>query len=241
MAKFSKENRIGLLITVVFHLIVIIIALVYQIDATLKREEIFVLDFTKQEELERREQLEKLETEVSGKVDALISRALATSNSNMRNIAVNAGDGQLKDDRGTNVDELYKEAAKVQERLKSEKGVVAIDDSGDIGKEKVQVTETKKGPEYSGPSVLSYDLGGRRGIDLKIPAYKCYGEGKVSVAITVNRAGQVINAAVIEGVSSDDPCLRSFAIRAARLSLFESSNSAPERHQGTILYGFIAQ
>ena len=241
MSKFRKENKVGLLITVAFHLIVIIIALAYQIDASLKREETFVLDFSKQEEIERREQQEKLETEITGQVDALIAKALA-SQSNMKNIAVNVGkDGQLKDDRGTNADELYKQAAKVQEKLRTEKTTIAIEETSDIGKDKPTKVETKKGPEYSGPSVLSYDLGGRRGIDLKIPAYKCYGEGKVSVAITVNRAGKVLNAQVIEGVSSDDPCLRSFAVRAALLSTFESSSSAPERHQGTILYGFIAQ
>ncbi len=241
MKGFSKENRIGLLITLAFHLIVIIIALLYQIDATIAREEAFVLDFTKQEEIEKAEKQEKFEAEIGNQVDAMIARALASSQSNLRNIVVNAGDGQLKDDRGTNADQLYKDAARVQEKLRTEKAVISIEDAGDIGKEKAKEVASKKGPEYSGPSVLSYDLGGRRGISLKIPAYKCYGEGKVSVAITVSRAGKVLNASIIEGVSSDDPCLRAFAVRAARVSTFEPSTTAPERHQGTILYGFIAQ
>lgn len=219
----------------------IIIALLYQIDATIAREETFVLDFSKQEEIERKEKQEKLEAEIGSQVDALISKALATSSKNLKSIAVNVGEGQLKDDRGTDADELYKSAAKVQEKLRTEKGIMAIEEPGDMGNETAKEVESKKGPEYSGPSVLSYDLGGRRGIDLKIPAYKCYGEGKVSVAITVSRAGKVINAQVIELVSSDDPCLRSFAIRAARLSTFEPSSTAPERQEGSILYGFIAQ
>ena len=43
---FRKEDRAGLYITVIFHLAVIIVLLVYQIDSTLGREESFVLDFS---------------------------------------------------------------------------------------------------------------------------------------------------------------------------------------------------
>lgn len=50
---FQKEDRAGLYITVIFHLAVIIVLLAYQIDSTLKREESFVLDFSRQEEVER--------------------------------------------------------------------------------------------------------------------------------------------------------------------------------------------
>ena len=49
----SSEDKAGLYITIIFHLVVIIVLLAYQIDATLKREESFVLDFSKQEEIEK--------------------------------------------------------------------------------------------------------------------------------------------------------------------------------------------
>jgi hypothetical protein len=45
----------------------------------------------------------------------------------------------------------------------------------------------------------------------------------------------------MEEISSDDSCLRSFAIRAARLSRFSASSTAPARQTGEILYRFIAQ
>ena len=48
-----KEDQAGLYITIIFHLVVIIALLAYQIDSALKREESFVLDFSKQEEIER--------------------------------------------------------------------------------------------------------------------------------------------------------------------------------------------
>ena len=49
----TTEDRAGLYITIIFHLVVIIVLLAYQIDNTLRREESFVLDFTKQEEIEK--------------------------------------------------------------------------------------------------------------------------------------------------------------------------------------------
>ena len=40
----NKEDRAGLYITIIFHLVVIIVLLAYQLDSALKREESFVLD-----------------------------------------------------------------------------------------------------------------------------------------------------------------------------------------------------
>ena len=99
--------------------------------------------------------------------------------------------------------------------------------------------EPKK--EYTGPSVLSYNLDGRKASKLNIPAYRCYGSGDVTVIITVDNSGRVVGAKVLEEVSSDDTCLRSYAIRAARLSQFSASSTAPPRQTGEILYRFIAQ
>ena len=95
--------------------------------------------------------------------------------------------------------------------------------------------------EYSGPSVVSYTLDGRKASHLKIPAYRCYGAGDVTVIITVNNAGQVVGAKVMDSISSSDQCLRNFAVRAARLSRFSASQTAPPNQQGDIVYRFIAQ
>ena len=99
---------------------------------------------------------------------------------------------------------------------------------------KEQKTDEKK-KEYSGPSVVSYNLDGRKASHLKIPAYRCYGAGDVTVIITVNNAGQVVRAKVMEEISSTDNCLRNFAIRAARLSRFNVSQTAPANQTGEIV------
>ena len=45
----------------------------------------------------------------------------------------------------------------------------------------------------------------------------------------------------MDEASSSDKCLRDFAVRAARLSRFSASETAPARQHGEIVYSFIAQ
>jgi hypothetical protein len=91
---------------------------------------------------------------------------------------------------------------------------------------------------YGTASVKSYTLDGRLRANFNLPAFRCYGEGEVTVIISVNPAGQVIKADVKEDVSSDDECLKSFAIRAARLSRFSAKSDAPSSQVGEIVYSF---
>jgi hypothetical protein len=216
--------------------------LLYSIDSTLRREESFVLDFSKQEEIERKEKEEVMKQDISQKLEEMIAAARQQTSGQIRNIAVDAG-AQLKDDRGTDADQLYKDAERLARELKNgqKDGI-----EEDARSETVEMPHQKKPDNsqqkaYSGPSVLSYTLDGRKASHLPIPAYRCYGAGDVTVIIKVNNAGQVVSAKVMEEISSSDNCLRSFAIRAARLSRFSASLTAPANQTGEIVYRFIAQ
>ena len=55
--QLSPDQKAGLYITVSVHLAVIIVLLAVRIGYEVKRENSFVLDFTQQEEKERREQV----------------------------------------------------------------------------------------------------------------------------------------------------------------------------------------
>ena len=115
----KKENKAGLYLTIIFHLVVIIVLLVYQIDSTMKAETSFVLDFSKQEELEKQEEIRVLKEEVSKQLDEMIAAARA-SQAPIRNIAVDASNKPLKDDRNTDVDQLYKDAERLAKELKGD-------------------------------------------------------------------------------------------------------------------------
>ena len=242
MSLFDKDNRAGLYITVIFHLTVIIVLLLYQIDSSLRREESFVLDFSKQEEIERRQQEEVFREDISRKLDELIAAA-HNSTTPIRNIATDASRAQLKDDRGTDAEQLYKDAERLAQDLKNgQKDAIeenAVEETVEMQHQQKPVEKNQK--EYSGPSVLSYNLDGRKASHLPSPAYRCYGAGDVTVIITVNNAGQVVGAKVLDEISSSDECLRKFAVRAARLSKFNMSQDAPANQTGEIIYRFIAQ
>ena len=237
--KINKEDKAGIYITIIFHLVVIIVLLAYQIDSNIRREESFVLDFSKQEEIEQKKKEEVFKKDISKRIDEMLAAA-QVSRAEIKNIAVDASK-PLKDDRNTDAEQRYKDAERLANDLK--KGQNAKEDARN---ETVELPSKEKKPEekqkeYSGPSVVSYSLDGRKASHLKIPAYRCYGCGDVTVIITVDPQGNVIGAKVLDEISSGDSCLRSYAVRAARLSKFSASSSAPARQNGEILYRFIAQ
>ena len=237
--KLSADQKAGLYITAIVHLAVIIVLLVAQIGYQIKRENTFVLDFTNQEEKEKVEREEELRQSAAEKLEQLIAAAAGIP---IRNIAVNRSPGQLKDDRNTDAEKLYRDAERLAKDLKDgQNRQENPDDYANVPDPVRNEERNQPKKAYSGPSVLSWSLEGRKASHLPIPAYRCMGFGQVTVIITVNNNGQVINAKVDEGASSSDSCLRNFAIRAARLSRFNISQTAPSRQMGTITYAFIAQ
>ena len=238
MKRLKKEDRAGLYITVIVHLTVIIILLASQLSLSLRKEESFLLDFSRQETLEKLEQELAMKEEISRRLDELIS---AQGSVPVRNVVVDRG--VLKDDRGTDAEQLYKDAERLQEALnntfnreESPEEYVPIAPPKTEGQDKKEQKEV-----YSGPSVVSYSLDGRKASRLPIPAYRCMGSGQVTVIITVDNAGNVLIAKIDDNISSDDTCLRNFAIRAARSAKFSASPTAPARQVGNIVYAFIAQ
>ena len=235
--KLSPDQKAGLYITAIIHLAVIIILLLCQIGYSIQRENSFVLDFTKQEEKERIEKQEQLHQSALAQLESMLAAAKSQP---VRNVTVNRS--QLKDDRNTDADQLYRDAERLAQDLKDGQNRPQ-DDPSDYVQDPVQPSkpEPRKQETYSGPSVLSWQLDGRKASRLPIPAYRCVGAGEVTVIITVNNQGKVIDAKVDDGASSHDTCLRNFATRAARMSLFNASATAPARQLGTITYLFIAQ
>lgn len=234
MKRLQKEDKAGLYITVIVHLTVIIVLLATQLNFSLRRENSFVLDFTKAEQLEKLQQQLEFKQQIADKLQQMIDGGGSTA---VRNLAVDRS--SLKDDRNTDADKLYKDAERLQKELA---GGSSLQDE-DYVEEATPKKEKSKDAErkYSGPSVVSWNLDGRKASHLSIPAYRCMGAGEVTVIIGVDNNGNVVSATIKEDVSSIDKCLRNFAIRAARLSKFSKSTTAPSKQMGDIVYKFIAQ
>ena len=238
MKRLPREDRAGIYITLIVHLVVLIVLLGVQLGVQISKENSFVLDFSKAEQLEKLQQRLEFEKSVNERLNELLASG---GNDYVHNVVVDRS--ELKDDRNSAEDarKLYEDAERLQAEL--DRGFEApksAEDFAAVDTRKPKASEEKAKP-FSGPSVLSYELKGRKASHLPIPAYRCIGAGEVRVDIGVDPQGNVVVAKVDDGASSSDGCLRSFAVRAARLSKFSSASSAPARQSGYIIYKFIAQ
>lgn len=233
--RISKDDRAGLYITIIVHLLILIILMGVKLGAVLKKESSFVLDFTKLEQVEKL----KKELDLKQAINDRLNEMLAGGYEPVRNIAVDRS--ALKDDRHSaeDAEQLYKDAEKLKHDLQTPFEIP--EDNSVVAAQEPKKEKPREEPKYSGPSVLSYELEGRKASRLPIPAYRCIGAGEVRVNITVDRQGTVTGAKVDDGSSAADGCLRSFAVRAARMSKFSMSTTAPDRQQGYIIYQFVAQ
>ena len=242
MRRLSADEKAGIYTTVIVHLAVVIVLLLAGLDWSIKQEKGFLMDFSQLEEKERlQEEIERLEKEAAFK-ESIAQRLQQEIDAApaVRGVAVDRA--ALKDDRGTDAEQLYKDAQRLQEEL-ARGHEIQQEDYADPNPVKPAQEEPKKedAPVYSGPSVVSYYLDGRKASKLPIPAYRCMGAGQVTVLIKVAPNGSVVEAKVDESVSSADKCLKEFAVRAARLSKFSAKADAPARQQGNIVYEFVAQ
>lgn len=171
----------------------------------------------------------------------------------VQNIAVDENaklDGGLMDDQGTKASDIYKEAQEMQNRLNAsrqayDQGIsedeAYINDMRQSLQQKGQNKTKREASKVSGNVTISWSLAGREAVYIHNPAYRCPGAGSVTIAITVNRNGNVIAAEVDKISRSDDNCLIDMAIEAAQKTTFNVSSSAPEKQKGTVTYIFMAQ
>ena len=234
-----KEDRVGFYTTLVFHLAVLIILLVVSIGHVASTENTFVLDFTKQEELEKLQREIELKEEVARNLEDQLARQ---PQQRIRNVAVDAG-SKLKDDRFKNPSEVYDEARELQRKLDASRRDALAQQASEeaVDMNEPHQAQQEAAPAYKGPSVISYEVEGRKALSLPVPAYKGYGAGDVLVDIEVNPAGRVTSARVRADASTADASLHAFAVEAARRSRFSASSDAAKTQPGWILYRFIAQ
>lgn len=233
-----RDNLIGILVTVSVHLAVILVLLLTVVNPRIERQrQSFMLDFSKQDPIEKLEKEIARQKAANERVERMLREAGVRAEA-PRNVAVDRS--KLKDDRGTDAEKLYRDAARIEKQYKANMNRREEDFSATVSKPKPK-EQQKEEPTYQGPSVLSYSLGERKGSYLPIPAYKCIGAGEVTVIITVNAEGDVTSAKIQEDVSSPDACLRQYALGAARISRFSRSKTGNPKEIGNIVYSFIAQ
>ena len=229
---WAYDHRIGLCVTIIAYLVLMIV-----VGRRPHTQGMFI-DLQTLAELEK--ERDRLEQQVRERQqqDPIDWKSVQNQVSNE-----NALNEKLRDDRGTNAAALNDAAAEAERRMQAnreayEQGLAeerAIRERNGAGKD-----EERQDRKVKGRVTVSFSLTDpvRTSRSLNIPAYRCEGGGDVVVEITVNRAGEVVNARVQSG---GDECMRESALRAARVSRFNIDQSAPARQQGTITYIFIPQ
>jgi len=241
---FIRKNITGILTTLIFHLLVLIVLLGIKIRSFKEISELgIMLDFAYIEDEEEKmllspEELARLEL-----FERFLERSLQTSNQ-----AVNIS-SQLDNQINTHnfVDQVIQELEeqrseaekielrKIEEKLSAHDKIKEVDES-DIQYEK----------EFEGPTRIRYEFFSppfnRYTVYLPVPIYKCQGDGIVEVEIQADRSGRVISAKpTIIGSPADGQCLAEAAVRYALLARFSRHPDAPSSHKGKITYSFVAQ
>jgi len=237
-----NEYLIGILGTVIFHLVIVIIFLVFKIASVRNlMDAIITIDF---EETELQDFPINPVQEKDIEFDQYVADYLESERSNIPvNVAARL-DEQLSTDRF--VDELTEEMSlnRSEEMLRSEERLRELQEmeSEENIIAEADEPEDKDPVVFKGKTNIYYSLENRYHMRLPVPVYKCEGFGIVEVQIFVDQKGYVVNAMVPNlGESMNDICLAEAAKIAALATKFNSNFDAPLRQQGTITYHFQPQ
>ena len=249
--KDYKGKIIGILGTVIFHLVAAIFFMLFQIrslNIDLSNE--FVIEFAEEspDNLQDKEKLIELpvkdiEQVLQGDEELLnIARNLA----NKPDVQIDPEDyidkvkEELIESGKLGADNYIDEWKRLKEAAEDEK--LAFENRTDESEEEEPMESEVMAANYQGPTRIYYNLEGRNHTYLPIPIYKCEGSGKIVMAILVNQKGVVEEARIIETESTTtDRCLEETAVNTALISRFNPDIYSPKIQAGTLTYHFVAQ
>lgn len=251
MGKLNKiyyRNIYGVIATLCFHLIVIVILLVAQMRPLKKiPQEAVLIDFS----TEMNKVPEKIPEKEKEKLPLQGNRSSQTNNQEQQlssNRAVNEASREVSRSKDPFFNKEYDAEIAAAKKLVgdvnktlSQKipkiGDVAMPEDNTEGKTPEQIKQSN----FKGKSNIHYFLDKRYHIRLPIPVYLAEGGGEVIVDIVVDRNGRVINAEPRSKPGIKDLTILAYAKQAAEKTQFNSDPSAPDREKGTITYLFVPQ
>ncbi len=246
--KNYEGKIVGILGTVIFHLIAGIIFMSFQIRSLkVESRDMFAIEFLPEEI--------KTENELKEVPVTTIERVLQGDEEMLniaRNLAKKADPRINKDDYIDQVKEELIKSGKLNASnyIDEQKQKAQNPDENLAFKDESKVKDTEDKPaesqqmaaNYDGATRIYYELANRTHTYLPIPIYKCQGSGKVALSIEVNQRGSVEKTLVMGSQSTTtDQCLIEAAVRAAEITRFNSDINAPKIQTGTITYHFVAQ
>lgn len=240
--KFLNQNKVALLYTLIFHLLVLIIFVFVKVEGLKNDQELGIeLEF-EEKTIEQLLAEEEVEVPAEWLEEVMRQRELSSN----RAVNLNAQEELNKDistsDYVKDLLDQIEEARGQEDRDKLEE-LQAILATADYVPPTV---EEEENAVYSGPTTITFEFLeeplNRGKLELTIPVYRCQGSGEVKVEVAVAPDGSVREARVLEPIiGSDRVCFADAALSAAKSSYFRIELSGPSKHRAIISYSFVAQ
>lgn len=247
MFEFIERHKIGILTTIIIHLLLVTLFMVIQfgiLNKKKEKQEVYI-DFVDPTVMQKA--IEQKKEEVKKLSQQQLIKDL-NKEYNIKNVAVNEANQDAKPDIDKMVQDIKGELnikdKRQTDQLNPSPKAEEIKKKEALPEKKLEYTENAKGERtfYKGATSTTYYLKDRMHVHIPLPVYQCEGSGKVVMEIIVNRDGYVIDASIDKQqsqISAD--CFVEAATRCALSTRFNASKTAPEKQQGKITYIFIAQ
>lgn len=247
MFEFIERHKIGILTTIIIHLLLVTLFMVIQFGVLKKKKEKqeVLIDFVDPTIMEKA--IEQKKEEVKKLSQQQLIKDLNKEYA-IKNVAVNEANVDAKPDIDKMVKDIKGEL-NIKDQQRPTEQINPNPKMEDVKKEalpekKLEYTENAKGERtfYKGATTTTYYLKDRMHVHIPLPVYQCEGSGKVVMEIVVNREGYVLDATIDKQQSQiTADCFVEAATRCALSTRFNASKTAPEKQQGKITYIFIAQ
>lgn len=250
LKEIYRNNIYGVITTLIFHIIVLIILLISQLEVNEKpRDETILMEMAPEvKKLSEAEKVKELQQQMesflkqkqsSGQPQS--NRAVNDANKSSSRAAALASNDPFFDKEYNKeiaaakqlVDNVNKTLAKKIPKIAD----IPMPEDNTEGKTREEVKQSN----FKGKSNIHYSLENRYHARLPIPVYLAEGGGEVIVDIVVSRDGQVISANPRPNPQISDLTMLAYAKQAAEKTWFNQDSSAPEKQKGTITYRFVAQ
>ena len=250
LGEIYRNHIYGVITTLIFHIIVLIILLISQLEVNEKtRDETILMEMApevkKLSEAEKTKELQQQmesflqQKQSSGQPQS--NRAVNDANKSSSRVAALASNDPFFDKAYNNeiaaakqlVDNVNKTLAKKIPKIAD----IPMSEDNTEGKTREEVRQSN----FKGKSNIHYYLENRYHARLPIPVYLAEGGGEVTVDIVVSRDGRVISANPRSNSQIEDLTMLAYAKQAAEKTWFNQDPSAPEKQKGTITYRFVAQ
>ena len=227
----------ALIYTLVVHVIVLGVMLVWPVAETQPPSEVFAEVVMVDEVFE--EPAQSYEDALKQSLQEKVANLRANAESALSEEAKSSQVADESELEAMVEEELRAMEAAEFERLAAEEKEFETAGEVDVTRQDVQQTFEQWDAQYDGAVTVRYNLEGRTGRDLDVPGYTCEGGARVEVLIEVNPSGKVVMASLISG--DVESCFGVAAMRSARRARFNASSMAPAKQQGRLTYLFVAQ